>query len=285
MPSSPTLAPLIQFPVRPRRRHPGPRRFEPASAPPAAPRPLAVPNPIATRPLAPSADFPAVVAELVRGLLGLRAVVFARADPDTRRFVAVALHTAAGSSPLPITTASLLSELCNRCLVDAVAPTVIHDAQHDPCLAGAPVRRALGIRGYVGIPIVGADGTSHGLLCALDRRPFRGAPGVVDAAHALAGLIEPQLLREQAAQLQGALVAARAVQRHVRSALASASLQARQLDEDPALPAQLRGTSQGMRAGVRHAETIVARLRCLRQLRQKRWGPLLEPTLDLGLAT
>ncbi len=113
-------------------------------------------------------------------------------------------------------------------------------------------------------------------------RPLPAARQALAVAHTLRGLIEPQLLREQAVALEAALAWAQLAGTAVHSPLALATAQARLLNDEALLPTPLRDATSAMCAGLRQAEHVLAQLQRLTGLREKDWGPGVEPTLELA---
>ncbi len=81
--------------------------------------------------------------------------------------------------------------MCHRMLDGAPASTA--DAAHDPAYSGAPVRSALGIRSYVGVPVRDADGKVVATLCGLDRGPVEIGEAAVSVLSRLAEVVSTQL--------------------------------------------------------------------------------------------
>lgn len=59
---------------------------------------------------------------------------------------------------------------CSR-MVQGLGPTIAPDAQAIPAYAAAPVNEQLEIGAYIGLPLMRADGSLFGTLCAVDREP------------------------------------------------------------------------------------------------------------------
>ncbi|MBV9292303.1 MAG: GAF and ANTAR domain-containing protein [Frankiales bacterium] len=78
--------------------------------------------------------------------------------------------------------------MCHR-LVSG-APAATDDAEHDPAYADAPVRSALGITSYVGVPIQSSSGRIIGTLCGIDRGRVPVPADTVRILGTLAGVIE-----------------------------------------------------------------------------------------------
>ena len=139
----------------------------------------------------------AAILDLARDLLGLTTAVVAQSDGDVWR----ALHVAdAAFGLVPGATLPLADTFCS--LVTAAEPVVIADAPNDPRggLVAAPAR--LGVRAFVGVPLVLRDGTVYGTLCALDRRASNPGGEAVAALRILARLVVHEL--EHARQLASA---------------------------------------------------------------------------------
>jgi hypothetical protein len=80
---------------------------------------------------------------------------------------------------------------CHRLLAGAPASTA--DATHDPAYADAPVRTALGVESYVGVPIHADDGRVVGTLCGIDRGHVSVSEDSLRILATLAGVIEAHL--------------------------------------------------------------------------------------------
>jgi len=80
---------------------------------------------------------------------------------------------------------------CHRLL--AGAPAATDDAANDPAYADAPVRTALGITSYVGVPIHAHDGRVVGTLCGIDRGRVPVPPESLNILRTLAGVVEAHL--------------------------------------------------------------------------------------------
>lgn len=81
--------------------------------------------------------------------------------------------------------------MCQRLLEGAATATA--DAAADPAYVDAPVRRALGIRSYVGVPVRDADGRVVATLCGIDRGPVSVDEAAVRVLSRLAEVVTTQL--------------------------------------------------------------------------------------------
>jgi diguanylate cyclase (GGDEF)-like protein/PAS domain S-box-containing protein len=95
----------------------------------------------------------------------------------------------------------------------AEEPLVVEDARHDPRFRDNPLVTEHGIRFYAGAPIPDRDGSSSGVLCAIDRRPRPLSPAAREVLRELAAVTADELrLRRATADL------AAEAQRHGRTA-------------------------------------------------------------------
>jgi len=74
---------------------------------------------------------------------------------------------------------------------------VVDDAAQDERVRSLPVREGLGIGSYVGVPLLGGDGTVAGALCAFDRCPAERDEAQVALLQVLARLVSHELERER----------------------------------------------------------------------------------------
>lgn len=80
---------------------------------------------------------------------------------------------------------------CHRLLDGAPAHT--SDAAHDPAYRDVPVRTALGIHSYVGVPVRNGDGVVIATLCGIDRHGVEVSPDAVEVLRQLAEVVSAQL--------------------------------------------------------------------------------------------
>ena len=73
------------------------------------------------------------------------------------------------------------------------APPATDDAANDPAYADAPVRTALGLMSYVGVPIHAHDGRVVGTLCGIDRGRVPVPEQTLNILRTLAGVVEAHL--------------------------------------------------------------------------------------------
>lgn len=81
--------------------------------------------------------------------------------------------------------------MCHRMLDGA--PPATSDAAADPRYRDAPVRAALGIRSYVGVPVRDGDGTVVATLCGLDRGPVEVDEAAVSVLSRLAEVVSSMM--------------------------------------------------------------------------------------------
>ena len=62
--------------------------------------------------------------------------------------------------------------LCSE-IRDSGQPVIIDDVAADPTYCGHPTPAMYGFKSYISMPVVRADGTVFGTLCAIDPRPAR----------------------------------------------------------------------------------------------------------------
>lgn len=86
-------------------------------------------------------------------------------------YTAVAVHARRPELALPEGTLIPIGETYCREELTSDTPFVLGDAQEEPRFASHPGFVTHGLRAYVGVPIVLADGTLYGTLCAADVRP------------------------------------------------------------------------------------------------------------------
>ena len=70
--------------------------------------------------------------------------------------------------------------------VQSSAPLVIDDAAAHPIYRSMPTMKSLGVRAYVGVPLVTDDGQAIGSFCAIDTKPRRWTSMEVEALTELA---------------------------------------------------------------------------------------------------
>jgi hypothetical protein len=84
------------------------------------------------------------------------------------------------------------------------------------------------------------------------------------------------------ARLDGVLLAARTAQHELTNSLALTVGHAEIVTEDPELPEPLRRHAESAMRGAEAAVEALMRLRAVTEIRQKDWGPGIEPTIDLA---
>ncbi|MGB2875083.1 MAG: GAF domain-containing protein [Gaiellaceae bacterium] len=136
--------------------------------------------------LAPELDPAAVLEEVVRRapeLLSADAAVVRLLEGDELFVGAVSGEspTEALQVPLP-STARLAGDA-----VQSRAPVAVADARKDPRLLQADPAFAGGYAGYLGVPLIGPEGTVHGVLSVFTKEPRQWAEEEIEALAAFAG--------------------------------------------------------------------------------------------------
>ena len=140
----------------------------------------------------PDLSHPAIEAILSTAatLLGMEVVFLGGLTEDTFTFEKV--HTTAewpGLSEGQV--ADRTDSFCHRLL--AGAPPTTSDAANDPAYADAPVRTALGITSYVGVPVRDASGEVVATLCGIDRNNVVVAGETIEVLRQLAQVMATHL--------------------------------------------------------------------------------------------
>jgi hypothetical protein len=133
---------------------------------------------------------PAVGAALTTAadLLGMEVVFVGGLDEDEFAFERVLGDLPGVGEGITMPRAD---SFCHRLLAGAPAST--EDAANDPSYSDAPVRTALGITSYVGVPIHAHDGRVVGTLCGIDRGRVPVSPESLNILRTLAGVVEAHL--------------------------------------------------------------------------------------------
>lgn len=102
--------------------------------------------------------------------------------------------------PLRTGSAGPLPETYCNTISTQQAPLIIDDTHGDPFYSALPSTTALGIRSYVGVPLIFSDGEMYGTLCGIDAFPTRMAeqPELVDFLQILARFLISQIERDEA---------------------------------------------------------------------------------------
>jgi signal transduction histidine kinase len=119
------------------------------------------------------------------------------------------------------------------------APLIVNDATLDPAFANFPAVATLGVRAYLGIPLVTDDGVALGSFCVLDMEPRQWTADDVELVTdlAAAAMTEIELrasvrtatdltsqLQEQAVELEQQMEEVRATSDQLEQSLGSASM-------------------------------------------------------------
>lgn len=128
-------------------------------------------------------------------LTGLRFVAIARVTDST--WTCCAVRDQLGFGLAPGGQLELETTLCNE-IRQSRRPIVFGHASADPVYAGHPTPRLYQFESYISLPIVRADGTFFGTLCALDRDPIAvGDAASMRTLELFAQLIASQLDLEE----------------------------------------------------------------------------------------
>ncbi len=141
---------------------------------------------------------------------GMGFAAVARVSDET--WIACAVHDDIGFGLQPGGRLDVRTTLCHEARA-ALAPIVIPAASLDLKYRDHPTPRIYGIESYISVPIVRADGSYFGNLCAIDPRPAPplSEPGALAMFSAFAQLIALQLDSEdQRAEAVAELVLAKA---------------------------------------------------------------------------
>gem|GEM_PF-926224 len=86
---------------------------------------------------------------------------------------------------------------CKHTLVTRM-PLVLEDADADPQFSGYPVVAEMGIRGYIGVPLITSDGQALGTFCAMDLKSRKWNAEQVRAVETLAAAAVSEIERSAA---------------------------------------------------------------------------------------
>lgn len=123
-----------------------------------------------------AADEVDAVLDSVCQMLGMRTSWVSRADFDDGELTILVSRNEPGGSAVQTATVAPLSETLSSAILTAAKPEplILEDVQGDSRYAQRiPARTHPDIGSYVGVPIVLADGTVYGTLCASDPKPKR----------------------------------------------------------------------------------------------------------------
>lgn len=118
------------------------------------------------------ARIPAVqtILEVVSLITGMRIAVVARVT-DTK-WVACAVHDTAGFGLRPGGALKVETTLCSAIREDR-QPVLVEHVAEDPRFCDHPTPALYGFQSYISFPIIRADGTMFGTLCAIDPGPAK----------------------------------------------------------------------------------------------------------------
>lgn len=128
---------------------------------------------------------------LVVRVLGVGASTLTLVD-GTRQF----FKSAAGPAMPPLRETPVEYSLCQHA-VGAGAVVAIPDTLADPRVRDIPVVTRYGVRAYVGVPLVTADGHTLGALCALDTRVRAWTAGEIETLADLAAVAVAEIERRR----------------------------------------------------------------------------------------
>ena len=125
---------------------------------------------------------------------GLRIAIVARVTPDS--WTACAVIDEAGFGIKPGDQLDVNTTYC-KVVDDSAAPLVVDNASEDPIYCTYPALHLYGINSYIAVPLKRVDGSSFGVVCALDPRPSELSPDYIDTFELLAQLIAFELEAEE----------------------------------------------------------------------------------------
>lgn len=207
--------------------------------------------------------------EILRRTTGLRMALVARVTEDSWTACAVLDDAQWG---LTVGMELEVKTTYCRTVTLADAPIFITHASLDPVYRNHPALLNYKIESYIAVPLHRRNGTSFGVLCALDPDPSELAPEHIDTLRLLATLISHELEAEELQQrleedLEAAHEAARARERLVgvlshdlRTPLTSVVLGAQHLASVNRLTPEDRRTAMAVLGSARRAARMVADL-------------------------
>ncbi len=160
-------------------------------------RPLAA---LAARSFASTAEATQAVLAAITAQLGLRTSFLTRTTPADGRNRVLAAHNEPGGSGIVAGADLSLDDTFCGIIVGAtmLVPLLIPDTRRDPTFGDHPaVAASPAVGSFLGVPIVLADGTLFGTLCAIDPDPQPLAPGQADLLIVLARLVATQIERDR----------------------------------------------------------------------------------------
>ena len=181
-----------------------------------------------------------------------------------------------------------------RTVTLADAPIFITNASKDPVYWNHPALLNYKIESYIAVPLHRRNGSSFGVLCALDPNPSNLAPEHIDTLRLLASLISYELEAEELQQrLEDDLVAAHEAARardrlvgvlshDLRTPLTSVVLGAQHLASVDRLGPEDRRTAMAVLGSARRASRMVADLLDFTRAKLACGIPIHTRTCDLG---
>jgi hypothetical protein len=141
---------------------------------------------------APELDHPAIDAVLATAatLLHMEVVFLGGLTEDTFTFEKIHAN-AEWPGLVEGKTADRTDSFCHRLL--AGGPDSTSDAENDPAYRDAPTRTELGIKSYVGVPVMDGNGVVVATLCGIDRNGVAVDPDAIAVLRQLAEVVSAQL--------------------------------------------------------------------------------------------
>jgi len=142
--------------------------------------------------IAPELDSPALLAVLstAAALVNMEVVFLGGLTEETFTFEKVHARSAWPGIEEGVSS-DRADTFCHRLLAGAPAST--SDAANDPAYRDTPVRQALGIQSYVGVPVRDSSGTVIATLCGVDRGGVEVSPETIEVLRQLAEVVAAQL--------------------------------------------------------------------------------------------
>ncbi|MGI8545764.1 MAG: ATP-binding protein [Gemmatimonadaceae bacterium] len=134
---------------------------------------------------------------------------------------------------------------CQHAIMSA-APLVVNDAPLDPIFADFPAVKGMGVRAYLGIPLITSDGVALGSFCVLDTQPHEWTPEQIDILLDLSGTVMTEI------ELRAAITAAEDMTNQLHEQARELEHQAaeleQQVEESQAISEELEEANQQLTA-------------------------------------